>query len=459
MPKSKRKNSKSKTSRTRVTKVNKSYSSSIFSNPFNFSKNKKVYAALIIAVAIFSAFFVYRSNAAEFVAVASAGQSENCTSNTGTVGNESSSTSSKRSFGTCTINSGQEMNPVLYYYGRSNKGTHTTIINQMKSKGFNTAKTCVNIKSTSGTATVEFSGIGKSNTITINPTTSDYQEFCTVQSIDGTNNNAKVKVTSGSVILATFTVEGQVITTEPSGDTRPVVKATDTTIINQPSTIYDFEGRTAGEVEILASNVEVRNLKGGGARRIGDRSKNVTITDSGFRNFEFTFINLRSDGGDIVRPYFINGKDVNSQPNTGDGDIIQLWSTAGEDIIEPLLDNITAYGKQRPSGSKAHNDTVQYTAIGGGKVVSPTIRNSTLEGASSASVQIKHVSGTFTFENNTLSERYGSFHAVIGSDDAGLKPKLNWKNNTMKNDASAVFQYGWSYATGSEQNIPGISVN
>ena len=246
-------------------------------------------------------------------------------------------------------------------------------------------------------------------------------------------------------------------TTTPTDDSRPVIKAFDNTRINQANTIYDFEGRNAADVSIEASNVEVRNLRGPGARRIGARN-GKTISDSGFRDFDLTFANiLMSDGADIIRPYFINGTDVNTQPNIGDGDIMQFFAYQGGDIVEPLVEGVVLYGKQRPSGSIAHNDTIQYTAISGGRVLDPIIRNSTLLGASSAAVQIKHVHGTITIENSTLSERFESFHAVIASEPR-TNSTIRWINNTLLNGSSASFTNGWLRHPDSTGNLDGVTI-
>ena len=245
-----------------------------------------------------------------------------------------------------------------------------------------------------------------------------------------------------TVPATTTTVPATTTTTPPpSGDDRPIVYADSSTVLDQPNTIYDFQFSSPGDVQILASNVEARNIRGPGARRIGDLG-GLSITDSGFRNFEFTFAHVRmSDGATMTRPYFIDGVDVNSQPNVSDGDILQVFAYEG-DIIDPLIDNVTIYGKQRPEGSDAHNDGIQFTGIGGGEVWNPTVRNSHIEGASSAGIQAKHVHGVFTIEGNTLSERFGSYHAVIAKPGDSSSVVL-WRNNTMIDGASAAMTGGW----------------
>ena len=219
------------------------------------------------------------------------------------------------------------------------------------------------------------------------------------------------------------------------------------TVLNQANTIYDFNFSSPGEVVIEASNVEARNIRGSGARRIGLRN-GQSFTDSGFRNFEFSFAHIQmSDGATVTRPYFIDGVDVNGQPNVGDGDIMQLFAYEG-DIIAPLIDNVLIYGKRRPAGSDAHNEGIQFTGMSGGEVVDPTIRNSTVYGASSAGIQAKHVVGLFTFENNTLSEEFESYHAVIAKP-GNSSSSILWRNNTLLDGASVAATNGWSVAAGS----------
>ncbi|MEZ5245311.1 MAG: hypothetical protein R2707_09460 [Acidimicrobiales bacterium] len=242
-----------------------------------------------------------------------------------------------------------------------------------------------------------------------------------------------------------------------STDGRPIVMANADTVLNQPNTIYDFNFSSPGEVVIMASNVEARNIRGGGARRIGVRN-GQSITDSGFRNFEFTFAHVQMSGGaTVTRPYFIDGTDVNSQPNIGDGDIMQFFAYEGN-IIDPLVDNVTIHGKQRPSGSTAHNDAIQYTGMSGGQVVNPTIRNSTIYGASSAAVQAKHVVGLFTIENTTLSEEFESYHAVIAKPGNASSSML-WRNNTLLDGASVAATDGWTVAAGSNGVGGNVTIN
>lgn len=276
-----------------------------------------------------------------------------------------------------------------------------------------------------------------------------------------TTTTAPVPTTTTAAPVSTTTTAAPVTTTTAAApvaaDGRRIVMADASTVLDQPNTIYDFNNGKPGEVVILASNVEARNIRGGGARRIGARN-GQSITDSGFRNFEFTFAHVQmSDGATVTRPYFINGTDVNAQPNVGDGDIIQFFAYGG-DIIDPLVDNVTVHGKQRPSGSDAHNDGIQYTGMNGGEVVNPTIRNSTILGASSAAVQAKHVVGTFTIENTTLSERFESYHAVIAKP-GNSSSSLLWRNNTLLDGASVAATGGWTIAGGSNGTGGDVTIN
>ena len=237
--------------------------------------------------------------------------------------------------------------------------------------------------------------------------------------------------------------------TMPAGpDARPIVYADGDTVLDQPNTIYDFQFGSPGEVVIRASNVEARNIRGPGARRIGVTG-GTSITDSGFRNFEFTYAHVQlSDGATVTRPYFIDGWDVNPQPHIGEGDIIQFFAYQG-DIIEPLVENVTIYGKRLPPNSDAHNDALQFEGIQGGVVISPTVRNNHIEGASNAAIQIGHTGGTLRIEGNTMSQRWESYYAVNAGDN-GPSPVILWRNNTMLNGAQHIFRSGYSLHPDSE---------
>ena len=230
---------------------------------------------------------------------------------------------------------------------------------------------------------------------------------------------------------------------------RPVIFADESTVLDQPNTIYDFQFQTPGEVVIRASNVEARNIRGPGARRIGVTG-GTSITDSGFRNFEFTFAHVQlSKGATVTRPYFIDGWDVNPQPHVADGDIVQFFAYQG-DIIEPLIQNVTIYGKKLPEGSDAHNDALQFEGIQGGIIWSPTIRDNRIEGASNAAIQIGSTGGTVTIEGNTMSQRWESYYAVNAGDNCP-SPVILWRNNTMLNGAQHIFRSGYSLHPESER--------
>lgn len=230
---------------------------------------------------------------------------------------------------------------------------------------------------------------------------------------------------------------------QPDPDDRPVIRVGGNlgkVVYRTPNQIIDFGGFNSPDVTILADNVEVRHLYGGGARRIG--GDGVDVHDSGFYDFHFTFAHFRTKrGSKTVDCYFKLGYDVNALPHVGDGDIIQCFGYDGGEIIRPLLEDITAYGKQKPSGSKAHNDTCQFSEIAGGVVRSPTIRRCRFEGASSAAIQIKGVADSFTIEDCVLSERFGSYHAVIAKATVN-DVVLLWRNNDLQGGSAAFDDEG-----------------
>lgn len=221
-------------------------------------------------------------------------------------------------------------------------------------------------------------------------------------------------------------------------DDRPVISAWADTALDQSDVIYDFEGRSAADTKITAlANTTVRNIVGAGSRRIGDRDGDVR-SSIGFEDCEGTFFHMQHSGGAVlVDPFFVRCVDVNPQPHVGDGDIFQCFAYQG-DIVRPVFDSCGGYGKERPSGSGAHNDTLQFTGIAAGRVVDPTVRNCSFDGASSACIQVARVFGVMTIEDCTLSERFGSHHAVIATKpEAGAE--IRWRNNILLDGASAVF--------------------
>ncbi|RME29124.1 MAG: hypothetical protein D6798_00765 [Deltaproteobacteria bacterium] len=227
-------------------------------------------------------------------------------------------------------------------------------------------------------------------------------------------------------------------------------------VLDQPGTIYDFAFSRPGDVIIAASGIEARNIRGPGLRRIDASAGD--ISDAGFRNAEFTFAHIRMRGGSrVIRPYFVEMTDVNPQPNVGDGDIVQIFAYEG-DIVEPLIERVVVRGKQRPAGSSAHNDAIQFTGIAGGRVLDPTIRDSTVLGASSAAVQAKEVYGTFTIEGTTLTERYGSYHAVIAKPGGGSAVML-WRGNTLLDASSVAATGGWRLDPRSDALPDGVVIS
>ncbi len=232
----------------------------------------------------------------------------------------------------------------------------------------------------------------------------------------------------------------------PAPDGRAVVDASamiDRVVLDQPNTIYDFGFVPAfRDITIAADGVEARNIRGPGPRQIGVQD-GVTRSNLGFRDVEGTSASFQHrNGADLIEPFLIGFVDVNDQPHDADGDIIQVFAFEGGRIVRPLVEDCVAFGKRRPKGSSAHNDTLQITGIAGGSVVDPTIRGCRLEGASSAALQLAMIEGTLTIEDCVLSERFGSFHAVIAKKVSSAR--VLWRNNTMVDGASAVFKTGWS---------------
>jgi S-layer homology domain len=239
----------------------------------------------------------------------------------------------------------------------------------------------------------------------------------------------------------------------PSTAGRQVVDAsgfTGTVVLDEPDTVYDFKNVAAGrDITIAADRVEARNIRGTGARRIGRRDGNDYV-DSGFRNFEFTYISTENgDGGDIIRPYFVNGVDMNPDNNVGSGSPAHIYAYEG-DIIEPLLDGMLIRGWiADPNASDPHNDGVQITGISGGRVFDPTIRNSTIYSGSAFAVLARHTYGRFTIEGSTFFRRYTAFFAVMGdARDVSPVVEILWRNNDL-NGSDAIFRSGYEFVSGS----------
>ena len=232
-----------------------------------------------------------------------------------------------------------------------------------------------------------------------------------------------------------------------TGDDRPVVDASELeglVVLDQPDTIYDFGDVVAErDITIAASNTEARNIRGSGARRIGQRDGNDYV-DSGFRDFEFTYMQTQNGGGGkLIRPYFIDGTDINEDDRVAEGSPVHIYAYEG-DIIEPLLEGITVRGWLVPEGSEAHNDAIHLTGITGGRVYDPTIRDSSVTSGAAIGLLTRHTYGLVTIEGSTFEGRYGSFHAVLGnSEDVEEMVTILWRDNTLVGSSTASFINGY----------------
>lgn len=234
----------------------------------------------------------------------------------------------------------------------------------------------------------------------------------------------------------------------PATGDRQVILAGPGVKLNEPNTIYDFEGRDAGgDLEIQASYVEVRNVTGMGIRRIGTRENTDEMFGSGFYRCEGSFFHVRQNGHDLHDPFFIWCTDVNPQPNTGDGDIMQILAYKN-DIYRPLVSSFKAYGKQRPAGSSAHNDTIQIEGIVGGTVFDPTVEDCELEGASNVALLIQNFRGVATVRQNRLTKRFGGHNfgltvisggqLLLDGNDFVDGSGVNMKNTTLHPDSDPL---------------------
>ena len=252
-------------------------------------------------------------------------------------------------------------------------------------------------------------------------------------------------------------------TTAPSGG-REVIDAsswTGTVVLDQANTIYDFGNVSAGrDITIAASNVEARNIRGSGARRVGQRDGRDYV-DSGFRNFEFTYVATENgSGGKIVRPYFIGGTDVNPDGRIGVGSPVHIYAYGG-DVVDPLLQDFVARGwKLDNSNPDPHNDAIHFTGINGGKVHNPTLRNVDVMTGAAHGVLMRHVWGTVTVEDSTFQRRYGAYFAFFGNaEDVSATVEVIWRNNTLPDDApgssAAAFRNGWTVNSSSDMSLGG----
>jgi hypothetical protein len=234
---------------------------------------------------------------------------------------------------------------------------------------------------------------------------------------------------------------------------------TGTVVLDQANTIYDFGNVVAGrDITIAASNVEARNIRGTGARRVGLRDGRDYV-DSGFRDFEFTYVATENgDGGEIVRPYFIGGTDVNPDGRAGVGSPVHIYAYGG-DVIEPLIEDFVVRGwKIDSSNPDPHNDAIQFTGIDGGRVYNPTLRNVDVKTGAAHGVLMRHVWGTVTVEDSIFLRRYGAFLAFFGNaEDVSDTVVVVWRNNTLPGDAPgssvAAFRNGWSVDPSSDMSL------
>jgi len=240
----------------------------------------------------------------------------------------------------------------------------------------------------------------------------------------------------------------------PSVAGRQVIDAsgfTGTVVLDEPNTVYDFKNVSANrDITIAASNVEARNIRGTGARRVGQRDGDDYV-DSGFRNFEFTYIATENgDGGKIIRPYFVGGNDKNPVDRVGSGSPVHIYAYEG-DVISPTLDDMVVRGwKADPNASDPHNDGVHFTGISGGRVFDPTIRNSDMLSGSAFAVLARHTYGRFTIEGSSFESRFGAFFAVMGdARDVSPTVELLWRSNELPNSSDAVFRSGYRLVAGS----------
>jgi hypothetical protein len=248
----------------------------------------------------------------------------------------------------------------------------------------------------------------------------------------------------------------------PVPDDRPVVDASDMVgevILDTPDTVYDFGGVDAArDITIGASNVEARNIRGTGARRIGQRDGRDYV-DSGFRDFEFTYLQTQNGGGGrIIRPYFVDGTDVNPDGYSGEGSPAHIYAYEG-DVVAPLIDGVIVRGWDLPDGSEAHNDGIHITGIDGGRVFDPVIRNSNVLSGAAIGLLMRNVYGVVTIEGSSFEARYGALHAVLGDgEDTEALVGILWRDNTLVGGATASFVAGYELDPRSEVGSDAVVV-
>jgi hypothetical protein len=234
---------------------------------------------------------------------------------------------------------------------------------------------------------------------------------------------------------------------------------TGTIVLDEPNTIYDFGNVPASrDITIAASNVEARNIRGSGARRIGLRDGRDYV-DSGFRDFEFTYAATENGGGgELIRPYFVGGIDVNPDGKLGVGSPVHIYAYGG-DVIDPLIEDFEVRGWKIDTGNPdPHNDAIQFTGIDGGRVYNPTLREVDVKTGAAHGVLMRNVWGTVTVEDSIFQRRYGAFLAFFGNaEDVSDDVVVVWRNNSLPGDApgasTAAFRNGWSVDPSSDMSL------
>ncbi|MFT4532335.1 MAG: hypothetical protein ACI9T8_000355 [Candidatus Saccharimonadales bacterium] len=400
-------------------KASKPRSSSISTSPFS-NMSRKSLTLLVVGIGIVAAFFIYRANAGAFTTIVATGSETNCTSAIGTRLDEVE-TGAKKNFHVCEINSGSEQSPVQYLYDRNKTGTHTRILDALTNRGYNRAKTCVYIKSTSGTASVDLYGLGKQGTMkTISPTTGDYQEFCTTQSIEGTNQNILVKVNSGTARVSSLIIEGQTVVTAPT-DGPIALTLNDNNVGPASGTSYQSVGTLyIDEAKVYsgyrASSVVVTREGRGATLRdsiiTGGSAYTIDTTD-GFTHslsnpddfvMERVYAKQNDDGKVILgggftlrRSHIVGGEDG-------------LHLTTGKTLVQESII------EQQNHIGDSHADAIQLTSGGSGG--SLTVEDSVLQAgfrSENAALQINVINGPVVSRRNYY---HGGVYHILGDSQS-----------------------------------------
>ena len=183
--------------------------------------------------------------------------------------------------------------------------------------------------------------------------------------------------------------------------------------------------------------------------------------DSGFRNFEFTYVQTQNGGGgELLRPYWIGGTDVNPVGRQVDtGSPVHIYAYHG-DVIEPLIQDFVVRGWNKTGATSAHNDAIQFTGLGGGKVWNPTLRNVDVTSGAAHGVLMRHVWGVVTVEDSTFQRAYGAYFAFFGNaEDVSQTNTVLWRRNTLPDDQpgshAAAFRNGWDVHGSSDMSLAG----